>query len=288
MSDRIGVLKAGRFIQVGTPEDIYSRPENRFVSEFMGDVNVIPVQRQDDGTLLSKPSARRSRRRPFPTASASGYLVVRPEALRFVAKASDADNVIPGKLYNEYALGSRVQYQVRIRRPCADRRTAAPADLPSRARRRGRCRMGRERQRAGGGLMEPTAPHGCRRASFRTAADHRAARRLRRAARSPWSPTASCRRALSASIHRPTLANYVEIFSSNSYIALYWSLIFAVLTVVILALSAIRSPTAWPACSGAGRPSSCSCSPSRCSSRKMSGSMAGYCSSSRTACCWAR
>ena len=36
--------------------------------------------------------------------------------------------------------------------------------------------------------------------------------------------------------HRPTMLNYVEIFSGNSYIALYWSLIFAVLTVVILAL----------------------------------------------------
>jgi len=113
MSDRIGVLKAGRFIQVGTPEDIYSRPENRFVSEFMGDVNVFPVRRQDDGMLLSEPFGLTFKAPALPNGFRSGYLVVRPEALRFVAKASDADNVIPGKLYNEYALGSRVQYQVR-------------------------------------------------------------------------------------------------------------------------------------------------------------------------------
>ena len=113
MSDRIGVLKAGRFIQVGTPEDIYSRPENRFVSEFMGDVNVFPVRRRDDGMLLSEPFGLTFKAPALPNGFTSGYLVVRPEALRFVAKASDADNVIPGKLYNEYALGSRVQYQVR-------------------------------------------------------------------------------------------------------------------------------------------------------------------------------
>ena len=35
--------------------------------------------------------------------------------------------------------------------------------------------------------------------------------------------------------HSPTLANYVEIVASNSHIALYWSLTFAALTVVILA-----------------------------------------------------
>lgn len=113
MSDRIGVLKAGRFIQVGTPEEIYSRPGNRFVSEFMGDVNVIPVRRQDDGSLLSEPFGLTFKAPAFPNGFASGYLVVRPEALRFVASNSEADNVIPGKLYNEYALGSRVQYQVR-------------------------------------------------------------------------------------------------------------------------------------------------------------------------------
>ena len=63
--------------------------------------------------LLSEPFGLTFKAPALPNGFRSGYLVVRPEALRFVAKASDADNVIPGKLYNEYALGSRVQYQVR-------------------------------------------------------------------------------------------------------------------------------------------------------------------------------
>ena len=43
MSDRIGVMRAGKLVQVGTPQQIYSTPNTRFVSEFVGDVNVIPV-----------------------------------------------------------------------------------------------------------------------------------------------------------------------------------------------------------------------------------------------------
>ena len=37
-------------------------------------------------------------------------------------------------------------------------------------------------------------------------------------------------------IHAPTLANYAEIFTSNSYISFFWSLLFAALTVILLAL----------------------------------------------------
>jgi spermidine/putrescine transport system permease protein len=37
-------------------------------------------------------------------------------------------------------------------------------------------------------------------------------------------------------MHPPTLANYVEVFTSNSYISFFWSMLFAALTVCILAL----------------------------------------------------
>src|SRR3954469_3067621 len=51
MSDRIGVMRSGRLVQVGTPEDIYNRPADRFVSEFMGDVNVITVTPNANGSF---------------------------------------------------------------------------------------------------------------------------------------------------------------------------------------------------------------------------------------------
>ncbi|WP_375572532.1 ABC transporter ATP-binding protein [Seohaeicola saemankumensis] len=42
MSDRIAVMHKGRISQVGTPREIYERPENRFVTEFIGESNILP------------------------------------------------------------------------------------------------------------------------------------------------------------------------------------------------------------------------------------------------------
>ncbi|HEX5762920.1 MAG TPA: ABC transporter ATP-binding protein [Solirubrobacterales bacterium] len=41
LSDRIAVFQRGRIEQVGRPEDLYERPANRFVAEFMGESNII-------------------------------------------------------------------------------------------------------------------------------------------------------------------------------------------------------------------------------------------------------
>jgi putative spermidine/putrescine transport system ATP-binding protein len=41
MSDRIAVFDRGRILQVGTPEEIYERPANRFVADFVGSSNVL-------------------------------------------------------------------------------------------------------------------------------------------------------------------------------------------------------------------------------------------------------
>ncbi|MBT3629154.1 MAG: TOBE domain-containing protein, partial [Rhodospirillaceae bacterium] len=45
--------------------------------------------------------------------SDTGYLVIRPESMRFLSDPSEADNHVKGSLFNEYAMGSRVQYHVR-------------------------------------------------------------------------------------------------------------------------------------------------------------------------------
>ena len=55
MSDRIGVMRGGRLVQVGTPERDLQRARIRsFVSEFMGDVNVIPVTLNGGQMLTSE------------------------------------------------------------------------------------------------------------------------------------------------------------------------------------------------------------------------------------------
>jgi putative spermidine/putrescine transport system ATP-binding protein len=43
MADRIAILDAGHIAQIGTPEEIYNRPNSPFVAGFMGASNVVPL-----------------------------------------------------------------------------------------------------------------------------------------------------------------------------------------------------------------------------------------------------
>ena len=114
MSDRIGVMRAGKLVQVGTPEQIYTAPQTRFVSEFMGDVNIVRVQVGEGGKLRATDFDATFRGPEAAAGLRAGHLVIRPESLRFLAAPTEAENALHGRLYNEYALGSRIQYQVRV------------------------------------------------------------------------------------------------------------------------------------------------------------------------------
>jgi len=52
MSDRIGVMSGGKLLQVGTPRDIYDRPVNRFVADFIGETNFLPAKVVPGGVCL--------------------------------------------------------------------------------------------------------------------------------------------------------------------------------------------------------------------------------------------
>src|SRR5581483_2940935 len=58
LATRIGVMNAGRIVQVGTPHDIYEFPNTRFVSEFIGNVNMFErrvVEDEPDHVLIDSP-----------------------------------------------------------------------------------------------------------------------------------------------------------------------------------------------------------------------------------------
>jgi spermidine/putrescine transport system ATP-binding protein len=53
MSDRIAVMSAGKILQIGTPQDIYQRPANRFVAGFIGETNFLDGQVVPGGVRLT-------------------------------------------------------------------------------------------------------------------------------------------------------------------------------------------------------------------------------------------
>jgi putative spermidine/putrescine transport system ATP-binding protein len=95
LSDRIAVLSEGRIRQLGTPNEIYCRPVDRFVASFVGDVNVLHARLERiDGTaaLLALGPVRVSVPALTLQGAKAGTMVdlfVRPEELR-VAEESAA------------------------------------------------------------------------------------------------------------------------------------------------------------------------------------------------------
>ncbi len=50
ITDQVAVVNEGRIEQVGTPEEVYSRPANRWVARFLGEIEVIPGS-AENGTV---------------------------------------------------------------------------------------------------------------------------------------------------------------------------------------------------------------------------------------------
>ncbi len=52
MADRIAVMRHGRVVQVGTPRELYTRPESAFVADFIGGTNLLAGTLQERDDLL--------------------------------------------------------------------------------------------------------------------------------------------------------------------------------------------------------------------------------------------
>lgn len=113
MSDRIGILNHGKLIQIGSPDDIYNRPLNKFVAQFMGEVNTLAVEKAGTGKVKESATGSMYEITENGQEFESGFMIIRPEVMKIGSAADVLPNRIQGVLFNDYALGSRIQYQVR-------------------------------------------------------------------------------------------------------------------------------------------------------------------------------
>ena len=109
MSDRIAILADGRLHQVGTPTEIYARPETAFVAGFVGRTNLLEcradgVRRAVAGSFALAVPAEVPGQRFF--------LSVRPEDLRLGAAAEDCDNRVQGVLREAIYQGRDVELRI--------------------------------------------------------------------------------------------------------------------------------------------------------------------------------
>jgi ABC-type Fe3+/spermidine/putrescine transport system ATPase subunit len=87
VSDLLGVMAAGRVLQVGPPAELYDRPRTPFVARFLGAANLI------DGAELGLPG---------------GVVMVRPEHCRLDPGSADCKWVWPGRVTGVAYLGADV------------------------------------------------------------------------------------------------------------------------------------------------------------------------------------
>jgi ABC-type sugar transport system ATPase subunit len=93
MSDRIAVMRGGALQQVGSPEEIYHQPVNRFVAEFIGDppINLLPCDVALSGRSVAASTALHGPLELGEGQVAPGrhWLAVRPHDLRLDHRESE-------------------------------------------------------------------------------------------------------------------------------------------------------------------------------------------------------
>ena len=92
IADLVALMNMGRLIQLGTPRELYRRPADRFVAEFVGLSNIVPVELLstdgDGATIRVFGQTLRSRRPPMGPSNGAA-VVLRPEALRIQPEGQD-------------------------------------------------------------------------------------------------------------------------------------------------------------------------------------------------------
>ncbi|MGF1665107.1 MAG: ABC transporter ATP-binding protein [Acidimicrobiia bacterium] len=86
LGDRVAVMSEGRLLQIGRPDEIYERPDNRFVARFLGEATFFPDPDQPGMAMM-----------------------VRPHDLRLAADSGD-DRVLARRYF-----GAAWRYTVRLR-----------------------------------------------------------------------------------------------------------------------------------------------------------------------------
>jgi len=121
MSDRIAVMENSKLLQLGSPEDVYLRPESATVARFIGAANILSghieslqggdaVVRLSDGTILNAASSGPEGRAGEPV-----QLMLRAEHFVFDrARAQEQEGVrwLRGRVAERLFLGRSVEYQV--------------------------------------------------------------------------------------------------------------------------------------------------------------------------------
>lgn len=120
MSDRIAVMNDGRIEQVGEPLEIYERPYNRFVADFIGETNFIPGEVVQNGTAettvgLGDGVQIQARAANDVDAGREVTVAIRPEKISLhLNTPADKRMHVPAIVEEAIYIGTDTRYTVRV------------------------------------------------------------------------------------------------------------------------------------------------------------------------------
>ena len=120
ISDRVAVLDGGVIQQVGTPMELYDRPVNRFIANFVGTINLIPgrVERAADGATVFAADGIGHIVLPHAALPGAADIAIRPHALALAPAGAAVDATstwVDGRIAEREFLGEFVRYGIAVR-----------------------------------------------------------------------------------------------------------------------------------------------------------------------------
>lgn len=121
IADRMAVLNMGKIEQIGRPQDLYLKPRNRFVANFMGETNFLPgkVEAIAEGQIrIATPiGTLQSSNVPDPINPGDDVTVsIRPEAIKLSDQIHATPNVLDASVHDTIYLGEVAQHLVSVNR----------------------------------------------------------------------------------------------------------------------------------------------------------------------------
>jgi putative spermidine/putrescine transport system ATP-binding protein len=114
ISDRVVVMHEGRADQIGTPAEIYNRPETRFVAGFVGHLNTFDAVKASETQVMFAGQTLPSERSLRGVSDGARITVaLRPEALALAPRAPQ-DIAIEGRVLDVNFLGSVIRAKVEV------------------------------------------------------------------------------------------------------------------------------------------------------------------------------
>ena len=120
MSDRIAVMFGGRIAQVASPKDIYQRPVNRQVADFLGGMNFVRGRIvEENGASLTLDTlgfgrVRTDRPAAFTGNGEGATLGIRPERLRVLWDDARASHEVTGTVVERHYFGEITHLVVEV------------------------------------------------------------------------------------------------------------------------------------------------------------------------------